>query len=165
MKSKNRSITIAVFILFISSFFPVAFAEIKEVEIGIDGLSCPFCVWGLKKQMKSIEAIEKLDISLKKSVASITLKGKSMLNVQDYKDAVKKAGFSVREIKIFADGRIVTYGDFLALNIPETNQLFILSHAKELKVGTKVVIKGNVHEHAEGEHYGLSVERIELTKE
>lgn len=151
MKSESKVVTIAVSILFIFSLFSVAFAEIKEVEIGIDGLSCPFCVFGLKEQMKKIEAIDKLNINLKNSLASITLKESSLLNIKDFKNAVKKAGFSIREIKILADGEIVTYDDFLALKIKETNQLFTLSNTKELKIGTKVSIKGNVHEHIEGQ--------------
>ena len=57
MKSKKTTIAITGFVLFFFTFLQVCFAEIKEVEIGIDGLSCPFCVWGLKKQMNKIEAI------------------------------------------------------------------------------------------------------------
>lgn len=161
MKSK---IVMAVFILFISSFSYAAFAEIKEVEIGIDGLSCPFCVWGLRKQLKSIDEIEQLDISLKEAKANITLKDKSILNIQDYKDAVKKAGFSVREIKIVVEGKIETYNDFLALRVSKTDQLFILDKAKGLQVDSKVVIKGDIHEHAESQPYGLLIEKVDLIK-
>lgn len=181
MKSESKLLTMAAFILFIFSFFAVALAEIKEVKIGIDGLSCPFCVWGLKKQMKKIEGIEKLDINLKKSVATITPKEKVLLDIKDYKDAVKKAGFSVREVKIVAEGEVETHlkreteivggrkietrREFLVLKVSGTEQLFVLDKAKGLQAGLRVSIKGKVHEHPEGEPYGLSVEKVEIIKE
>lgn len=165
MKTESKIIIMVVLILLISSFFSVAFAEIKEVEIGIDGLSCPFCVFGLKQQMKKIEVIDKLNISLKNSLARITLKESSPLNIKDLKNAIKDAGFSVREIKIFANGEIVTYGDFLALKVSGTDQLFILNDTKKLKVGSKVLIKGKIHGLANDKPYALLIESIELIKE
>lgn len=156
-----RDIIIAIFVFFVSLSHHIAVGEIKEVEIGIDGLSCPFCVVGLRKQVERIETIENMDISLKEAIARVTLKEKTILNIEDYKEAVRKSGFSVREIKIMAEGEIITYGDFLALKVTGTNQIFILSDTKELKAGAKVLIKGKVHEHQEGRTYGLSIEQVE----
>lgn len=165
MKSKNGLITIVMLTALIFSSSQTTFAEIRKVEIGIDGLSCPFCVWGLKKQMERIKAIESFKVSLKKSVANIMLKENSRLNIEDYKDAVKKAGFSIRKIKILADGEIEANGDFLALRVSGTGQLFILDNAEKLQEGRRVSIKGIVHEHTKGEPYGLSIEKVELIKE
>lgn len=165
MKSESKIIIVGVLILLISSFFSVAFAEIKEVEIRIDGLSCPFCVFGLKQQMKKLEAIDRLNISLKNSLARITLKEGSSLNIEDLKNAVKDAGFSVREIRISAGGEIVTYGNFFALKVTGTDQLFILNDAKKLKVDSKVLIKGRIPISEDSQPYRVFIESMELSEE
>lgn len=165
MGVKHGIVVSGMVFLLIFSFLNDAFAEIKEVEIKIDGLSCPFCVWGLKKQMKKIKNIEVLDISLKKSMAKVTLKKGSMLDIKDYKDAVKDSGFSIREISVAAEGGIESYGDFLALKVSGTDQLFILDNTKEIQPGSNVLIKGVVHQHVKDKPYGLTIEKVELIEE
>lgn len=172
MKSGNKIIAVVTIMLFIFSFgfallttgLHITFAEITEVEVGINGLSCPFCVVQLEKPMERIKAIDRLDIHLKKGIACFTLKENSLLNIKEIKDAVKKTGFSVRNIKLKVIGEIVTYGEFPALKASGTGQVFVLDDLKGKQPGSIVMIEGNVHEHAQGNYYGLSIERIENVK-
>lgn len=165
MKNKNSIIAIIGLTLFFFTFLRISFAEVKKVEVGIDGLSCPFCVWGLRQQMKGIKAIDELEVSLKKSMVRFILKENSPLSIEEIKDAVKKAGFSVRDVRIEAVGKIIPYGEFQALKVSGSNQAFVLDSLEEIKPGAIALIEGSVHEHEEGKPYGLSIERIELVNE
>jgi len=165
MKSKNITITISGFILFFFLFAGISFAEIKKVEVGIDGLSCPFCVWGLKQQMKGIKSIEKLEISLKKSLAHFTLKEDSLLNIEEIEGAVKDAGFSIRGIGIEAAGEITAYDGFPALKVSGSGQIFILSNFKKINPGAAVLIDGSVHKHEKGKSYGLLIKKLKIIED
>lgn len=165
MNRKQQTIVIGVVILLIFSFLNNIFAEIKEVKVGIDGLSCPFCVWGLKRQMKKIEMVDQLNISLKKSTARFTLKENRPLNIEKINVAVKNAGFSVREIKITAIGEIGTYGEFFIFKVSEPEQNFVLDEKEKVQVGQKVLIEGTIHKHVKGELYGLSIDSIHFIEE
>ncbi|MDA0350220.1 MAG: heavy-metal-associated domain-containing protein, partial [Verrucomicrobia bacterium] len=44
-------------------------AEVSHVSIAVDGLGCPFCVYGIEKQLKHIDGVKKVDIELKTGLA------------------------------------------------------------------------------------------------
>ena len=77
-----------------------AFAQdqVAQISIRVDGLSCPFCAYGLEKKLKRLEGAEKVWIDIENGVAEITVaEGKSILE-ENLKKAVLEAGFTPREI-------------------------------------------------------------------
>ena len=49
-------------------------AQVEEATVKVDGLSCPFCAYGLEKKLKKVEGVEKLEIKVDQGVAKITIK-------------------------------------------------------------------------------------------
>jgi len=73
-------------------------AETK-VEVRVDGLSCPFCAYGLEKKLKKIDGIKDLKIDIKKGLVTFSLiEGKSV-DEKTIEKIVKDAGFTAKEIK------------------------------------------------------------------
>ncbi len=75
----------------------IAWAEEPTTAvIQVDGLSCPFCTYGLEKQLKKVDGVESVSINIKD--------GKAIITMQHYVDdnalsqAVEKAGFTARNI-------------------------------------------------------------------
>lgn len=83
----------------------IAAEETEKISIRVDGLSCPFCAYGLEKNLKKLEGVEKVDIKVNQGLAEITLKPGKKLEEKALREAVKKAGFTPREIKRETDGK------------------------------------------------------------
>ncbi len=69
-----------------------------EIAIRVDGLSCPFCAYGLEKKLKGLEGAEKIHMDIEKGIARIWVAEGKKIEEKDLKQAVEDAGFSAREI-------------------------------------------------------------------
>jgi len=66
--------------------------------IQVDGLSCPFCAYGLEKHLKKINGVKGVEINMKSGKATVALKSGVQVNDATLTEAVKKAGFTARGI-------------------------------------------------------------------
>ncbi len=94
-------------LLFLSLFFLFTAsinAQIKEekriyVKIEIMGLACPFCAFGMEKELKKVAGVDDVEIELKAGLAYIS----TPLNQQPTKGRLEKiitdAGFTVGKIE------------------------------------------------------------------
>jgi len=69
-----------------------------QVVLRVDGMSCPFCAYGLEKRLLKIEAIEALVIRVSDGEVRIRVADGATVSDEELDDAVKRAGFSLREI-------------------------------------------------------------------
>ena len=74
--------------------FPSIAKHEQVVEIDLSGLTCSFCVYGLKKNLEKHDDVEKADISLKQNKTRIHLKPGATVNEEELKEIIKDAGFS-----------------------------------------------------------------------
>jgi len=70
----------------------------SSVAVQVDGLSCPFCAYGLEKHLKKIAGVEGVEINMKSGWAIVRLKPDVQVDDAALKTAVKKAGFTARGI-------------------------------------------------------------------
>ncbi|MDQ6957463.1 MAG: heavy metal-associated domain-containing protein [Mariprofundaceae bacterium] len=78
-----------------------AFAEgvtAQTASIQVDGLSCPFCAYGLEKNLKKVNGIESVKIDMKTGKATVTMQANTEVTDKSLRQAVKKAGFTARDI-------------------------------------------------------------------
>ena len=73
-------------------------ASEPTATIRVDGLSCPFCAYGLEKHLKKIAGVEGVDINMKSGKAVVHLKPGTRVNDAALNEAVQKAGFTARGI-------------------------------------------------------------------
>lgn len=64
-----------------------------------DGLACPFCAYGIEKQITRIEGVESVETDVKSGTIVITMKPGTTLDEADAKRAVEAAGFTMREFR------------------------------------------------------------------
>ncbi len=74
-----------------------------NIQIEVDGISCPFCAYGLEKKLKALDSIDQLDIDLNEGLIKITLKKGKEISQKDVKEKVAEAGFTLR--KLIVDGK------------------------------------------------------------
>jgi copper chaperone CopZ len=70
----------------------------QHVNIKVDGLSCPFCAYGLEKKFKKIEGISDIKIDIKTGMLTFQLPAESEVSEESLRRRVKDAGFTPKEI-------------------------------------------------------------------
>jgi len=114
MKTTMTSIAFIMFIL-------VAFTTTNRVEaqentdtvyikIMVDGLSCPFCAYGMVKKLKQIAGSKDVFIKLTEGEATMSVPAGKEPSTEEMEAIVKDAGFSAKEI-IFSDKPFKTEAD------------------------------------------------------
>jgi len=73
-------------------------AQTQQVQVKVDGLSCPFCAYGLEKKLTKIEGVENLKIDIENGVAVFTVAEGKTVSEEKLKKSVKDAGFTPRKI-------------------------------------------------------------------
>jgi len=72
------------------------------IKIEIKGMACPYCAYGMEKELKKVAGVDKVEIELKKGLAYIS----TPINQKPTKEALEKiiidAGFTIGEIE-FSD--------------------------------------------------------------
>ena len=76
-----------------------ALAEPQTYALKVDGLACPFCAFGIEKQLGRIAGVDKLDTDIKAGVVRLTMKDGRLLDEADAKQAVARAGFTLRGLE------------------------------------------------------------------
>lgn len=79
-----------------------AATEVKEgnqIVAKVEGLACPFCVYGLEKQLKKIPGVADVHVQLGGGKAVISTKPGAEVTDAQIRAAVSRAGFKVSEIK------------------------------------------------------------------
>lgn len=68
-------------------------------RLHVDGLSCPFCAYGLEKKLGEIDGVQSLETNIKDGTVTVTMKDGEPLSEAAAKQAVKAAGFSLRKLE------------------------------------------------------------------
>jgi len=76
----------------------------NNYQIGVDGLSCPFCAYGIEKQLSKIEGVEAVKVDIGKGFVQVTTQEKIPLDQKTAESAVDKAGFSLRSFEHIQKG-------------------------------------------------------------
>lgn len=68
-------------------------------KVYVDGLSCPFCTYGIEKKFSKVQGVEKIDIDLKSGTTLITMASGKTLDEALARKTVEAAGFTLRDFE------------------------------------------------------------------
>lgn len=71
-------------------------AAANVYRLTVDGLACPFCAYGVEKQLGAIDGVGKLATDIAAGTVTITMKPDGVLDETRARRAVEAAGFSLR---------------------------------------------------------------------
>lgn len=77
----------------------------RHVEFRMNGLACPFCLYGIKKRLNALKGVAELEASFEKATATLWIRPGSSTTLWDVSDAVRRAGFSTDTFRITDAGR------------------------------------------------------------
>ena len=84
---------------------PVGVYAASEVyELGVDGLACPYCAYGIEKQLSYIDGVENIEVNIKKGQVIVTMVEGAVLSEERARQATADAGFTLRSFAQ-SDGR------------------------------------------------------------
>ena len=69
---------------------------VNVYNVGVDGLGCPFCAYGIEKELSSVTGVEKVEVDIKTGVVVVTMADGATFDETTAKQAVEPAGFSLR---------------------------------------------------------------------
>ena len=73
-----------------------AYAVTQTYRLRIDGLACPFCAYGIEKQLSRIEGVKTVDTDIRDGTVTLTLTDGATLDEATARRAVEAAGFTLR---------------------------------------------------------------------
>ena len=136
-----------------------AHAQIQSVAVTVNGMSCPFCAFGVEKKLKKVGGTESVMIDMKSGTATLSAKKGKSIDVEQVSRAVKKAGFTAGPIRIEAVGTLkMNEQQRMLLQLDGHDQPFLLVKIKagieeQLSAlaasGARVRIDGIFHPHVE----------------
>jgi copper chaperone CopZ len=98
-KRKYFGLILILFFIF-SSVFPLyAQGDTQKILIKVEGLYCPFCAYGLEKQLKKLNGFEKVEVNLKHGIAELHIKPDVTVTDSAIQTAVEDAGFDSASIE------------------------------------------------------------------
>lgn len=73
-----------------------AFAAETQYQLRVDGLACPFCTYGIEKQLSSIDGVTDIAVDIENGSVIVTMTDGAVLSEALARDKVKAAGFTLR---------------------------------------------------------------------
>lgn len=95
-----HALLVALLIGFLLPPAPATAAEGQAVyTLQADGLACPFCAYGIEKQLTRIDGVESVETDVISGAVVITMEPGATLTEADAIRAVEAAGFTMREFR------------------------------------------------------------------
>ncbi|MBF8299894.1 MAG: Heavy-metal-associated domain protein [Acidobacteria bacterium] len=83
-----------------------SFAQIEEVRIGVDGLTCNLCAAGLERSLRKLDSVSSVRIALADDMAHVTLKAGAAFDPETFRAAVTNAGQRTRHVELRLSGAV-----------------------------------------------------------
>ncbi len=74
-------------------------ANAETYTLQVDGLACPFCSYGVEKQLRKLTGVNDVVTDIKAGTVQVNTKSGVKLTKADLRAAVKRSGFTLRGIK------------------------------------------------------------------
>ncbi len=71
----------------------------QAYSLQVDGLACPFCAYGIEKQLTSLQGVQDVVVDLNAGAVEVTMIDGASLSQAAANQAVKDAGFTLKGFK------------------------------------------------------------------
>lgn len=81
-------------------------AQIEQVRIGVDGLTCNLCAAGLERSLRKLDGVSSVQVALADETAIVTLKAGAAFDPDTFRAAVRNAGQEARQFELRLSGAV-----------------------------------------------------------
>jgi len=145
MTTRLRSAAIGLTLLLV--LFPApAHAQVEEVKITVDGLTCNLCAAGLDRSLRKLDGVTGVKVTLATQVATMRLKPGVRVAPDQLRAAVERAGQSLVGVEVRLRGTLQRGEHQYQLRASELPQVFALRDDARLQAlaGKTVRLRGRV---------------------
>jgi copper chaperone CopZ len=71
----------------------------QRITVTVNGLSCPFCAYGLEKRLRKLEGLDSLHIEFRTGQVALYVRDGSKVSDQQIRRLVKDGGFEASKIE------------------------------------------------------------------
>ena len=148
-------------------------AQVLETRVEVNGMSCPFCAFGVEKKLAAVKGVAEVRVGMKGGHADLIAVDGESIDVSMVPEAVRKAGFTPGTIEIVARGALVKKGDGVAVRLLGSQETLALrttsrhegDEARRLADGTTVVEVTGIWHFAEDSGQAIEVVSIRTISE
>ncbi len=142
-----------------------------KVSVQVDGLSCPFCAYGLEKKLKKVGNVASLEILVSEGRAVLSPEPGMSLDLEAVEQAVRDGGFTPSGLTLTARGRLSQLHGTPALELSDGTVLLLAEGGRadellKLTSGSAVQVEGHAVLVQEDDHaahpYTLTVNSFEM---
>ena len=122
-----------------------AHAEYDQVNMTVFGMDCAPCAHAIHVSMKGIQGVNKVDVDLNTGLVAIQLAPGNSAAMQQFNQAVEKNGFTHKDAKVVAKGRITGTPSAPVLEVTGTSDKYALAGSGanvESLIGKTVTVSG-----------------------
>jgi copper chaperone CopZ len=83
-----------------------ALAQIEEVIIQIDGITCNLCAAGIERSLRRVDGVSSVTIAMQDGAAAVRLKPGAAFDAEKLRAAVKSAGHTARTFEFRVRGSV-----------------------------------------------------------
>jgi cation transport ATPase len=76
-----------------------AWAQAREVKVGVKGMVCAFCAQGIEKKFHAQPAVDHVDVNLGQKQVKLTLKDGQNISDDTIKSVLTESGYNVDKIE------------------------------------------------------------------
>jgi len=84
-----------------------ASAALVSAELRVNGLSCPFCVFGIEKKLLEVDGVQGVEVFLDAGRIALRFEPDNEAMVSDLEKAVEKAGFELVALQLTVRGQLL----------------------------------------------------------
>ncbi len=77
-------------------WMPLSHAAGAVYILQVDGLGCPFCAFGIEKELSNLQGVNNVEVDLKNAQVIVNMIDDAVLDEPQVRTAVKDAGFTLR---------------------------------------------------------------------
>lgn len=148
-------------------------SDSARVEVQVDGLSCPFCAFGMEKRIRQLEGLENFEILVDEGKVLLTFHAAQRVDFEAVRDGVRKGGFTPKNIQATLSGTLARVEGRLLLRFDGLHNGLLLDPGpaferleSTVQEGDHVTVAGEVrgqHPKGHGEHpYAITVREFKL---
>ena len=151
--------TVALLTLFILLPLVLAQAQVESATVVVEGMSCPFCAFGVEKRLKKVQGVGSIEVNMDVGSASMSASEGGSIDFSSIPEAIRKAGFTPGTADLTAIGTVSTGNEEHSLfKVSGTDQemlLVNLSEEIEKKIaefaaaGVRMRVNGKLHLHTD----------------
>ncbi len=81
---------------------PLTLVEATQYELGVDGLACPYCAYGIEKKLAASPGViaNSVEIRLNEGIVEFHADQDAVFTEESLRRLINDAGFTLRSVKI-----------------------------------------------------------------